>query len=105
MVLCYTKVMIESLRNTELYKSLKLDKTLHHAYLFSSIDKELNNNVATLFAKSLMCENKNGCNACFACKQFDSLSHPDFIKLQQNSIKVEDVNNLMSKLNTKPISV
>lgn len=96
--------MIESLRNTSVYKSLNLNKNLHHAYLFHSVDKQLNNNVAMLFAKSIMCENNNGCNICFACKQFNSNSHPDFFKIEQNSIKVDDVNNLMNKLNTKPIS-
>ncbi len=96
--------MIENLRKTKLYTSLNLNKNLHHAYLFNSSDKELNNNIAMLFAKSIICENKCGCNACFACKQFNNNSHPDFFKLEQNTIKVEDVNNLMSKLNTKPLS-
>ena len=96
--------MIETLRNTNLYKSLNLNKNLHHAYLFHSTDKQLNNNLAMLFAKSIVCENQNGCNACFACKQFKNNSHPDFVKIEQNSIKVEDVNNLMNKLNTKPLS-
>ncbi len=96
--------MIETLRETNLYKSLNLSKKLHHAYLFTSLDKELNNNLAKLFAKTLMCENKTGCNQCFSCKQFNSSSHPDFTLIDQNSIKVEDVNKLMDKLNTKPIS-
>lgn len=96
--------MIESLRNTKLYKSLNLNKNMHHAYLFHSVDKQLNNNVALLFAKSILCENNSGCGNCSACKQFDSNSHPDFIKLDQSSIKVDDVNNLMAKMNTKPLS-
>ncbi len=96
--------MIETLKNTYIYKSLNLNKTLHHAYLFHSIDTQLNNNIAALFARSILCENKSGCNNCFACKQFDNNSHPDFIKLEQPSIKVEDVNILINKLSTKPIS-
>lgn len=96
--------MIESLRNTNLYKSLNLNKNMHHAYLFHSIDKEINNNIAMLFAKSIICENHYGCNSCFACKQFDSGSHPDFTKIEQDSIKVDDVNKLMDKLSTKPFS-
>ena len=96
--------MIETLRNTKLYKSLNLNKNMHHAYLFHSIDKQLNNNVALLFAKSIICESQSGCGVCSACKQFDSNSHPDFIKIDQNSIKVDDVNNLMAKMNTKPLS-
>ena len=96
--------MIETLKQTSLYKSLNLSKKIHHAYLFSSLDKELNNNIAILFAKSLICENHNACNNCFGCKQFESSSHPDFILINQNAIKVEDANNIIAKLNTKPIS-
>lgn len=96
--------MIESLKHTSLFKSLNLNKNLHHAYLFSSIDKELNNNIALLFANMLLCENSNICGECFACKQFNSSSHPDYFLIEQNSIKVEDVNNIISKTTTKPIS-
>lgn len=96
--------MIETLRETNLYKSLNLMSHTYHAYLFSSLDKELNNNVAMLFAKSILCEHKTGCNECSSCKQFNVYSHPDYTKLEQNTIKVEDVNNLIDKLNTKPIT-
>lgn len=96
--------MIESIKNTSLYKSLKLNKTLHHAYLFYSSDKELNNNIALCFAKSLVCVENSACNNCLGCKQFNSNSHPDIIIINQDSIKVEDVNNIISKLNTKPIA-
>ena len=96
--------MIDTLKNTNLYKSLNLSKNLHHAYLFSSTDTELINNIALLFAKELICENKNICGTCFGCKQFDASSHPDLVLINQNSIKVEDVNSIINKLNTKPIS-
>ena len=95
--------MIESLKHTNLFKSLNLNKNLHHAYLFSSIDKELNNNIALLFANMLLCENSNICGECFACKQFHSSSHPDYTLINQSSVKVEDVNNLITKTTTKPI--
>ncbi len=96
--------MIETLKNTALYKSLNLNKNMHHAYLFYSLDKKLNNSIAMTFAKSILCERNNSCNECSACIQFNSNSHPDFFKIDQNSIKVEDVNNLIDKLSTKPIS-
>lgn len=96
--------MIETLKYSSVYKSLNLTKNGHHAYLLYSIDKELNNNIALLFAKSLVCDNSNACGVCNGCKQFDSLSHPDVTKIEQTSIKVEDANNIISKLNTKPIS-
>ena len=97
-------IMLESLQRTKLYQSLNLSKNMHHAYLFSSLDKELNNEIALLFGKSVVCENKSGCNACSACKQFISNSHPDFTLIDKSSIKVEDINLLIEKLNTLPIS-
>ena len=96
--------MIENIGETDTYKSLELDKNLMHAYLLYSSDRELNNNVALFFAKSLVCENHTACNECSACQQFSSPSHPDVNIIVQDSIKVEDVNNLFSKLNTLPIS-
>ncbi len=96
--------MIETLKNTQLYKSLNLSKETYHAYLFSSLDKELNNEIALTFAKTLICENKSSCNQCFSCAQFNNSSHPDFILIDQASIKVEDVNKIIDKLNTMPIS-
>ena len=96
--------MIKSLKSTSLYKSLNLMKNLHNAYLFSSLDRELNNEVATLFGKELLCENRSACDKCSACMQFSSQSHPDLILLNKPSIKVEDISILIEKLNTMPIS-
>lgn len=96
--------MIKSIKNTSVYKSIKSSNENFHAYLFYSFDKELNNNIALAFAKSLICKNKTICDSCSACQQFDSHSHPDVVILNQASIKVEDVNKLVDKLNTKPIS-
>jgi len=96
--------MIETIRHTNLYKTLNLLQNIHHAYLFSSSDKELNNSIAMSFANELFCEKKCNCNQCFGCKQFKNLSHPDFVLIDQSSVKVEDVSNIISKLDTKPIS-
>lgn len=96
--------MIDCIKNTTVYKSLNLNNSFFHACLFYSFDKVLNNNVALNYAKSILCENKNGCGTCFACKQFDSNSHPDFVLIDQNQVKVEDANAIIDKLNTKPIS-
>ena len=96
--------MINCIKNTSVFKSLNLDKNISHAYLFYSIDKELNNNIALTFAKMLQCTNNSACGNCNSCKQFDSNSHPDVTILNQDSIKVEDVNKIISKLSTLPIS-
>ena len=97
-------MVIKNIKHTSVYKSLNLKKGEFHAYLFYSTDKELNNNVALCFAKSLICENLNACEICDACKQFESSSHPDVFIINQNTVKVEDANKIINKLNTKPIS-
>lgn len=93
--------MIESLKDTSVFKSVNL-LGKSHAYLFYSNDKELNNNIALIFAKSIFCEKL--CGVCPACKQFNSNSNPDLTIIDQPSIKVEDVNLILNKLSTKPIS-
>lgn len=96
--------MINCVKTTSAYNLLNLSKYFSHAYLFYSSDKELNNEIALNFAKSLLCKNGDSCGKCSECNQFDSLSHPDLTIINQDSIKVEDVNKLMPKLATKPIS-
>ncbi len=94
--------MIDNIKNTSLYKNLKLDGKFH-AYLFYSSDKVKNNEIALTFAKSIVCEQKNACDNCHNCKQFNSLSHPDVMIVDQDSIKVDDVKLIIEKLSTKPI--
>ncbi|MBR4999263.1 MAG: hypothetical protein IKY10_05215 [Clostridia bacterium] len=96
--------MIETIRKTQLYNSMGLSKLMHHAYLFHSLDKVLNNEIALTFAKSKLCNNSNSCNECFSCAQFNKNSHPDFVLIDQQSVKVEDINSIINKLSTKPIS-
>lgn len=95
--------MIKDIRLTSAFKSLKLEQTNGHAYLFYSADEVLNNNIALIYAKSLLCENHTACSNCNACKMFDSLSHPDLTIIEKDSIKVEDASSIINKLNTKPI--
>ncbi len=96
--------MLNSVKYTSVYKSLRLNSKLMHAYLFFSADDRLNNEIAINFAKSILCEKSSACGECYACKQFSSKSHPDLYILEQDSIKVDDINKLMSKLTTKPIT-
>ena len=95
--------MINCISNTSSFKSINLGKSNFHAYLFYSNDIELNNNIAIAFAKNFVCENLNGCDACNNCKQFNANTHPDVLLINQPSIKVEDANNIITKLSTKPI--
>lgn len=95
--------MINSIKNTSTYSNLNLNKELFHAYLLYSNDKELNNEVALNFACSIVCQNSSGCGICPSCKQFLANTHPDINIINQASIKVEDANNIINKLNTLPI--
>lgn len=96
--------MIKCIKDTNIYKQLNLQQNLSHAYLLYSTDKELNNALALTFAKSLLCHSRSACDHCPACMQFDSSSHPDITIIDNASIKVEDINKLIPKLNTLPIS-
>ena len=95
--------MINCITQTSSYNSLNLNKEHFHAYLLYSNDKELNNEVALNFACSLVCETENVCGKCNGCKQFIASTHPDVHIINQNSVKVEDANVIISKLNTLPI--
>ena len=95
--------MIKCIDGTSLYKSLKLDRISTHADLFYTDDSLLNNEVALSFAETLLCNTHTGHDNCDSCKQVESLSHPDYSLLNQDSIKVEDINKIMAKLDTKPI--
>ncbi len=96
--------MINCIKETELYKQLNLGQNLSHAYLLYSLDKVLNNNVALTFAKSLVCLQGSACDRCMNCRQVNSNSHPDITIIDQDTIKVEDVNKLMPKLSTLPVA-
>lgn len=94
--------MLKCIKNSEMFSSLNLNKQLSHAYLLYSNDMALNNEIAFTFAKSFLCKKKSACDECDSCKQINASSHMDFNKIEQASIKVEDVNQIIQKLNTKP---
>ena len=96
--------MFNAIRLTKVYNDLCLNIENSNSHLFYSSDPLLNNEIALTFAKSILCESKSACGKCESCLQIDKKTNPDCIVLDQPSIKVEDVNNLVSKLGTKPIS-
>lgn len=68
--------------------SLAAKKTISHALLFESDNKDLCIRVAINVAKILMCQNgeNNACGNCDSCKKISGNIHPDieFIKPQSN---------------------
>ncbi|MBQ3047781.1 MAG: AAA family ATPase, partial [Clostridia bacterium] len=95
--------MIKSIKDTSSYTNLNLNKEQFHAYLLYSNDTELNNEIALCFANAIVCEKHSCCGTCNSCKQFMAQTHPDVFIVNQPSIKVEDANNLISKLSTLPV--
>lgn len=88
-----------------LTKTIK-NKTNIHSYLFigqEGIGKSL---FAKEFAKALLClEEEKPCNKCKACIEFETSNNPDYneITTQENSIKIEQIRLMQSKVAEKPI--
>lgn len=88
-----------------LINSVKNNKT-SHSYLFlgtEGIGKKL---IAEEFAKMILCTDENKyCNECKSCIEFDTNNNPDFkiIEPDGNSLKIEQIRELQSKVAEKPI--
>lgn len=90
-----------------LQKSIEKN-TVSHSYMFigmQGIGKKL---IAEEFAKKILCleknYNENKCQ-CKSCIEFDSDNNPDFLilKLDGNSIKIEQIRELQKRIQEKPI--
>ena len=83
------------------------NKTNTHSYLFigqEGIGKQL---FAKEFAKAILCleEKEEPCNQCKACIEFETSNNPDYneITTEENSIKIEQIRLMQSKIAEKPI--
>ena len=78
-----------------------------HAYLLSGEDGSGKMMIAKAVAKALLCEHKDGCGECAACKQVDSLNHPDVIYVthEKYEIRVDDIRKGINEtIDIKPYS-
>lgn len=87
----------------DLNKIVQSDNILH-SYMFTGkegIGKKL---FAIEFAKGILCINKEF-KDCSSCIKFDSKNHPDFFIINEEgeTIKVEQIRDLVQKINEKPI--
>lgn len=88
-----------------LINSVKLNR-VSHSYLFigtEGIGKRL---IAKEFAKMILCTDENKyCDNCKSCIEFDTNNNPDFkvIEPDGNSLKIEQIRELQSKVAEKPI--
>ena len=94
--------------NRDIKKSLenaiKIGK-ISHSYLFIGTQGIGKKKIAKEFSKAILCLNKNECNSCKSCIEFDSENNPDFqiIEPQGKSIKIEQIRELQKKVAEKPI--
>lgn len=88
-----------------LRKSIETNNILH-SYLFLGTDGIGKLLVAKEFAKYILClENgKDDCN-CKSCVCYDGNNHPDYTIINENgeTIKIEQIRNLVEKIIEKPI--
>ncbi len=92
-------------KNKQLLTEIIESKNISHGYMFlgiSGIGKFL---FAKEFAKAILCNEQIGCNKCKSCIEFDSSNNPDYqvIEPDENSIKIEQIRVMNSKIYEKPI--
>jgi len=92
---------IQPLASQLLMKSIQKQR-ISHAYLFQGNRGTGKKDLATLFAKTLFCENIEGvepCQRCNRCKRIESGNHPDihWIHPDGNTIKIEQIRRLQEE--------
>ena len=88
-----------------LNNTVKNNKILH-SYLFYGPEGIGKKRFAEEFAKMILCTQKEeNCNTCKSCIEFESGNHPDFFEIisENDSIKIEEVRNMMGTVLQKPI--
>lgn len=89
-------------------KTVLQNNKVSHSYLFignKGIGKSM---FAKEFAKAILCDNQDETEPCLTCKsclEFNNDNHPDFyyIGLEENSIKIEEIRKMQSKVQELPI--
>lgn len=100
----------ENLIGNEEIKQLLEDtirqKNISHSYIFSGPRGIGKYEFAKQFAKMILCTaDSKACNECKSCIEFENSNNPDIsiINPDGNSIKIEQIRNLISKSSEKPI--
>src|SRR6056297_3312851 len=88
-----------------LTNSVKKDN-LTHGYIFEGPKNIGKLEVAKVFAQLILCQNseEKPCEICSSCKKANANSHPDIhiLKLDENSIKRKDIDELQDSIYIKP---
>ncbi len=81
-----------------------------HAYMFISKDEVSARQIASTFAKSILCSDfgQDVCEACASCIAFDKGNHPDVIWIDlmedKKSISVKEIREALLDIDMKPYS-
>ncbi|HYE22396.1 MAG TPA: AAA family ATPase [Verrucomicrobiae bacterium] len=90
-------------KQLELLSKSLVNNKIAHAYVFSGPDDVGKKAVAKNLAKILLCEKQLGCDSCDQCRTLNLSTNPDYIELSQpETIKIDQVRQLVYKLNLKP---
>lgn len=94
-------------KTTKEYKAIyneKQSEKLSHAYLFISPDEKFLGEFLKTIAKVICCEKTEPCNECRTCKLIEKNEYADvYYYPKEDSIKTEDVANLIEESHVKPI--
>lgn len=94
------KIAIESLK-----KAIEKGNESHF-YIFDGDEGLGKRTVARIFAKTLLCKEKNNepCQICSSCRKFDSGNHPDFIEIfpEKNLIKKGVIDQVIRSMAMAP---
>jgi len=96
--------------NTETKRILNniiTSNNISHSYIFSGTNGIGKFLFAKEFAKAILClaDNNKPCNICKSCESFENFNNPDItvINEQENTIKTEQIKNLVADVLEKPI--
>jgi len=102
------KTIIGNQKNKELLKKVIQSNQISHSYMFVGIEGIGKLLFAKAFSHMLLCmeeSNSKPCDKCKSCVEFLSNNHPDYYELNtdENTIKIEQIRMLQSKILEKPI--
>lgn len=71
---------------------------LNHAYIIACEDDDTRLAAAEKIARTLLCENGNGCGECHSCKQLKSGFHPDLVRVTHEKPTTLSVKEIRDQL-------
>ena len=104
LIMPFTSILGHDKQKQLLTKALAADR-LASGYLFTGPDGVGKKLLAETFIKTVLCAEKNSCNHCRSCLQYEEENHPDFIFLDgsTSAIKIDEIRATQKELHFKPM--